>query len=173
MADPEVSAVEAVEKKEESNSEKIEVEVAYALPHEQVILKKMISEGGTVADAIKHSGILTAYPEIDIAVNKFGIFGKMTKATTVLRAGDRVEIYRPLIADPKEVRRQRAAEGKRMKKGGGDLKEGEGKPDKAAAAEIPQTAKAAKPEKVATPVKAALVKDDLAVSDKVEKPPAA
>jgi len=130
MADPEVSAVEAAAKidKIEKNScaEKIEVEVAYALPHEQVILKATISEGGTVADAIKHSGISVTYPEIDLAVNKVGVFGKMTKATAVLRAGDRVEIYRPLIADPKEVRRQRAAEGKRMKKGGGDLKEGEG-----------------------------------------------
>jgi len=126
MADPEVSVVETTETKENSSVEKIEVEVAYALPHEQVILKTVISEGGTVADAIKHSGILVSYPEIDIAVNKFGVFGKMTKAAAVLRAGDRVEIYRPLIADPKEVRRQRAAEGKRMKKGGGDLKEGEG-----------------------------------------------
>jgi len=133
MADPEVSVVEATETKEIGSVEKIEVEVAYALPHEQVILKATINEGGTVADAIKHSGILVSYPEIDLVVNKVGVFGKMTKATAVLRAGDRVEIYRPLIADPKEVRRQRAAEGKRMKKGGGDLKEGEGasaKPEK-------------------------------------------
>ncbi len=130
MADPEanVTAVEATDER----VEKIEVEVAFALPHEQLILKAVINEGGTVADAIKHSGILVNYPEIDLAVNKVGLFGKMSKATTVLRVGDRVEIYRPLIADPKEVRRQRAAEGKRMKKGGGDLKEGEGKSVKAA-----------------------------------------
>ena len=133
MADPEVSVVDATATKEIGSVEKIEVEVAYALPHEQVILKATINEGGTVADAIKHSGILVTFPEIDLAVNKVGVFGKMTKATAVLRAGDRVEIYRPLIADPKEVRRQRAAEGKRMKKGGGDLKAGEGasaKPEK-------------------------------------------
>ena len=130
MADPEASVVEATKKEENSCAKKIEVEVAYALPHEQVILKATISEGGTVTDAIKHSGILVTYPEIDLAENKVGVFGKMTKATAVLRAGDRVEIYRPLIADPKEVRRQRAAEGKRMKKGGGDLKEGEGTPAK-------------------------------------------
>ncbi|MBL1261761.1 MAG: RnfH family protein [Thiotrichaceae bacterium] len=146
MADPEVSTVATAEKKDESRIEKIEVEVAYALPHEQVILKTMIIAGGTVADAIKHSGILLSYPEIDIAVNKLGLFGKMSKAATVLRAGDRVEIYRPLIADPKEVRRQRAAEGKRMKKGGGDLKEGEGKRAKAAAAD---TSKAEAPAKAA------------------------
>jgi len=134
MADPEMNTVETVENKEDSRVAKIEVEVAYALPHEQVILSTMIMEGGTVADAIKHSGIMLTYPEIDLAVNKCGIFGKMTKAATVLRAGDRVEIYRALIADPKEVRRQRAAEGKRMKKGGGDLKEGEATPAKAAPA---------------------------------------
>ncbi len=121
----------ALEAKDE-RIEKIEVEVAYALPHEQLILKTMVNKGDTVADAIKHSGILVHFPEIDMAVNKVGIFGKITRATTVLREGDRVEIYRPLIADPKEVRRQRAAEGKRMKKGGGDLKEGEGKPARAA-----------------------------------------
>ncbi len=107
----------------DSGIEKIKVEVAYALPHEQVILETMINAGGTVDDAIKHSGILVLYPEIDLAVNKVGVFGKVTKRSTVLREGDRVEIYRPLIADPKEVRRKRAAEGKQMKKGGGDLKE--------------------------------------------------
>lgn len=130
MADPDVNVV-SLEVKDE-RIEKIEVEVAFALPHEQVILKTVINEGGTAADAIKHSGILVNYPEIDMAVNKVGLFGKMSKVTTVLRAGDRVEIYRPLIADPKEIRRQRAAEGKRMKKGGGDLKEGEGKSAKTA-----------------------------------------
>jgi len=139
MADPEVNVALAEEKDEPI--EKIEVEVAFALPHEQVILKTVINKGGTVADAIKHSGILVNYPEIDLAVNKVGLFGKLIKMATVLRAGDRVEIYRPLIADPKEVRRQRAAEGKRMKKGGGDLKEGEGKPAKAATADGSQTAK--------------------------------
>ena len=63
----------------------------------------------------------TAIPEIDLAVNKVGIFSKACKLDTVLRDKDRIEIYRPLIADPKEVRRQRAAEGKVMKKGGGTL----------------------------------------------------
>jgi putative ubiquitin-RnfH superfamily antitoxin RatB of RatAB toxin-antitoxin module len=98
----------------------IMVEVAYALPKEQLIIPVRVPAGTTAEDAIKLSGILQKFPEIDLSANKFGIFGKLTKPDTVLRELDRVEIYRPLIADPKEVRRQRAAEGKVMKKGGGD-----------------------------------------------------
>ncbi|HWU83612.1 MAG TPA: RnfH family protein [Methylophilaceae bacterium] len=98
----------------------IMVEVAYALPEEQLIIPVRVPTGTTAEDAIKLSGVLQKFPDIDLAVNKFGIFGKLTKPDTVLRELDRVEIYRPLIADPKEVRRQRAAEGKVMKKGGGD-----------------------------------------------------
>ncbi len=75
----------------------------------------------TIAAAIKLSGILEKHPEIDPEKTKVGIFGKLSKADTVLRDKDRIEIYRPLIADPKEVRRKRAEEGKVMKKGGGDL----------------------------------------------------
>jgi len=99
----------------------IKVEVLYALPHEQTLLNVEVPQGTTLGDAIKLSGILEKYPEIDLATNKLGIFGKLNKADVVLRERDRVEIYRPLIADPKEVRKQRAAEGKVMKKGGGDL----------------------------------------------------
>ena len=77
--------------------------------------------GSTAEEAISKSGILAEFPEIDLAVNKVGIFSKACKLDTVLRDKDRIEIYRPLIADPKEVRRQRAAEGKVMKKGGGTL----------------------------------------------------
>ena len=102
-------------------SEKITIEVVYALTHEQTLLKQQLPLGATVADAINACGILAKHPEIDLAKNKFGIFGKLAKADAVLRDKDRVEIYRPLIADPKEVRRQRAEEGKAMKKGGGDL----------------------------------------------------
>ena len=97
------------------------IEVAYALPTQQVILPVKVVEGTTAAQAIAASGILKKFPEIDLDQNKLGIFGKLTKPDTVLRERDRIEIYRPLIADPKEVRRQRAAEGKAMKKGGGDL----------------------------------------------------
>jgi putative ubiquitin-RnfH superfamily antitoxin RatB of RatAB toxin-antitoxin module len=64
--------------------------------------------------------MLQKYPGIDLSVNKLGIFGKLTKADAVVRDRDRIEIYRPLIADPKEVRRKRAEQGKVMKKGGGD-----------------------------------------------------
>jgi hypothetical protein len=101
----------------------ITVEVAYALPHEQLIVPIIVPVGSTAENAIYASGITKKFPEIDLAVNKIGIFGKATKLDTVLRHLDRVEIYRPLIADPKEVRKQRAADGKIMRKGGGDLPE--------------------------------------------------
>lgn len=96
----------------------IRVEVAYARPDFQLVLPVEVTEGATVADALRLSGILEHFPEIDPATAKVGIFGKLTRMDTVLRARDRVEVYRPLIADPKEVRRQRAAEGKPTRKGG-------------------------------------------------------
>ncbi len=99
----------------------IHVEVAYALPDTQLILPVRVAPDTTAEQAIIASGILQKFPDIDLTSNKVGIFGKLVKLDTVLREKDRVEIYRPLIADPKEVRRQRAAEGKVMKKGGGDL----------------------------------------------------
>ena len=101
-------------------SDKINIEVVYALPNEQTLLRQQLPAGTTAAEAVKASGIIGKHPEIDLATNKLGIFGKLAKADTVLRDKDRVEIYRPLIADPKEVRRKRAEEGKVMKKGGGD-----------------------------------------------------
>jgi hypothetical protein len=99
----------------------IRVEVVYALPREQVLLDVQVPQGSTVEEAIKLSGILQKYPAIDLASNKVGIFAKLSKLDVVVRDKDRIEIYRPLIADPKEVRRKRAEEGKVMKKGGGDL----------------------------------------------------
>ncbi len=104
----------------ESEVEMMTVEVAYALADRQVILELDIKKGATAEQAILQSGVLEQFPEIDLTKSKMGIFGKLSKATTELKAGDRVEIYRPLIADPKEVRRKREAEGKRMKKGGGE-----------------------------------------------------
>lgn len=103
-----------------SESELIHVEVAYARPDQQLILELDVPQGTTVEQAVRESGIIDTFPEIDLEKNKLGIFGKLGKKDAVLKSGDRVEIYRPLIADPKEVRRQREAEGKRMKKGGGD-----------------------------------------------------
>lgn len=99
----------------------ITVEVAYALPEEQLIVPIKVEAGTTAEQAIYASGIIKKFPDIDLSVNKVGIFGKAIRLDTVLRHLDRVEIYRPLIADPKEVRKQRAADGKIMKKGGGDL----------------------------------------------------
>lgn len=105
------------------NVEQIPVEVAYALPDDQHIFTLEVPVGTTAEQAIRLSGVLERYPDIDLANRKIGIFGKLNKLDTPLRSGDRVEIYRPLIADPKEVRKQRAAAGKRMKKGGGDVEE--------------------------------------------------
>jgi putative ubiquitin-RnfH superfamily antitoxin RatB of RatAB toxin-antitoxin module len=96
----------------------INVEVAYALPEKQVILPVNVEAGTTIGGAIVQSGLMIEFPDLDIEHTEVGIFGKVTPMTTVLSDGDRVELYRPLIADPKEVRRQRAAEGKVTKKGG-------------------------------------------------------
>jgi putative ubiquitin-RnfH superfamily antitoxin RatB of RatAB toxin-antitoxin module len=105
-----------------SETDTVQVEVAYATPQMQIILGLDVAEGTTVEDAVHQSGVLQRFPEIELGTtNKVGIFGKLAKLNTPLRAGDRVEIYRALIADPKEIRRQRAAEGKRTGKGGGDL----------------------------------------------------
>jgi putative ubiquitin-RnfH superfamily antitoxin RatB of RatAB toxin-antitoxin module len=96
------------------------VEVAYALPQQQLIIPVQIPPESNAEAAISASGILNKFPEIDLNVNQIGIFGKLVKLDTPLRNLDRVEIYRPLIADPKEVRKQRAEEGKIMKKGGAE-----------------------------------------------------
>ena len=101
-----------------ASAEKISVEVAYALPERQVILQLDVDTGTTLEEAIRASGILGQFPEIELGCNKVGIFGKLGKLTDSLHTGDRVEIYRPLIADPKQVRKERAARGKAMKKGG-------------------------------------------------------
>ena len=94
------------------------IEVAYALPQKQIIIPIKVKAGVTAQEAIKASGIIKKFPEIDLNINQIGIFGKLTQLDHVMRERDRIEIYRPLIADPKEIRRQRAAEGKVMKKGG-------------------------------------------------------
>lgn len=104
-------------------AEPINIEVIYALAEKQEIVTLKLPLGATVKEAIEASGLLGKYPEIDLAKNKVGVFAKLSKPDMVLRDRDRVEIYRPLIADPKEVRKQRAAEGKVMKKGVGDTAE--------------------------------------------------
>ncbi len=99
------------------NPRQIIVEVAYAIPASQIIFTVEVDENATLEEAIAASGVLEEYPEIDLSVNKVGIFSKLTKLDKLLKHKDRIEIYRKLIADPKAVRKQRAAEGKKMKKG--------------------------------------------------------
>lgn len=89
----------------------IDVEIAYAKPEEQVILSLKVPEGTAVEQALKASGLLARFPEIDPSGIKVGIFGSVCSMDQVLRQADRVEIYRPLFHDPKEARRQRAAKG--------------------------------------------------------------
>lgn len=101
----------------------IHVEVVYAMPQRQEVAGIDLPAGSTAGQAIEASGLLAKHPEIDLSRNKLGIYAKLAKIDTPLRDRDRVEIYRPLIADPKEVRKQRAAEGKAMKKGGGEAGE--------------------------------------------------
>ena len=100
-------------------ADSIRIEIVYAKPTRQEIVELKLPAGSTIQQAIEASGLLARNPEIDLAKAKVGIYGKLAKLDAALREKDRIEIYRPLIADPKEVRKQRAAEGKVMKKGGG------------------------------------------------------
>ena len=101
-------------------SEFFPIEVVYPLPHEQILFKAAVPKGATLKDGIIASGILRHYPELLLEQVNIGVFGKLAALDTPLKARDRIEIYRPLLADPKEVRKQRAAEGKKMKKGSGE-----------------------------------------------------
>ena len=87
---------------------RITVEVAYALPDEQVLKEVIVPQGATVNDVIEQSGLLELYSDIDLEKNAVGIFSKVSKLDATVRDHDRVEIYRPLIADPKEARRKKA-----------------------------------------------------------------
>ncbi len=98
-------------------SNKTVIEVAYATPHRQVIIETEIDAGSSPRDAVRQSQIKLQFPEIDLDSCDLGVFGKAVAEDYRLNDGDRIEIYRPLIADPKEVRRQRAAKGLKMKKG--------------------------------------------------------
>lgn len=100
-------------------SENIHIEIAYATPEQQVILEQEISAGMTPRAAVIESSIDQYFPEIDKESCDIGIFGKAIRPDHELENGDRIEIYRPLLADPKEVRKRRAAQGLKMKKGGG------------------------------------------------------
>ena len=98
----------------------ITVEVAYALPDRQKIISLLVPEGTTLLQAAELSGICDYFPDIDLASTKMGIFGKAVPKPNeqAMRSGERVEIYRPLIADPKEMRRKRAEKAKADKAAG-------------------------------------------------------
>ncbi|PJC86479.1 RnfH family protein [Vibrio sp. HA2012] len=86
----------------------IRVEVVYALPYEQKVFVEMVESGSTVEEIIRRSGVLEAYPEIDLSKNNVGIYSRNVKLDMQPQDKDRIEIYRPLQADPKEIRRRRA-----------------------------------------------------------------
>ncbi len=88
-------------------SDMIRVDVVYALPHEQRVMNLVVNKNMTVEEIIQTSGLLKLYPEIDLAVNKVGVFSRNVKLDSTVRDRDRIEIYRPLLADPKEIRRKR------------------------------------------------------------------
>jgi len=91
-----------------SKDNTITVEVAYALPHRQVLVEVELPAGATALEAAQRSGIAGKFDGVDLDNGTLGIFGHIVAPSQVLRDGDRVEIYRPLIADPKEVRKARA-----------------------------------------------------------------
>lgn len=98
-----------------SESVLLRVDVAYAKPDTQIVIELKVPSGTTVTQAIRRSGLLECFPEIDLEKHGVGVFGELVGPDDPLRDGDRVEIYRPLLADPKVTRRARAAKGKKRK----------------------------------------------------------
>jgi len=92
----------------------IEVEVVYALAGRQALLAVTIPAGATAGEAVDQSGIARQFPQQDFSTCQLGIWGRLVDRDKLLEDGDRVEIYRPLKIDPREARRQLAAEGKSM-----------------------------------------------------------
>jgi putative ubiquitin-RnfH superfamily antitoxin RatB of RatAB toxin-antitoxin module len=90
-------------------TEEVQVWVSYAKPGEEFIHPMRVAPGTTIGQAIESSGVLARFPEINLVTQPVGIYGKKKTLETVLRERDRVEIYRPLVADPKDSRRKRAA----------------------------------------------------------------
>lgn len=89
--------------------EMLQVQVCYARPDAIFLDDLSVAAGTTLEQAIRASGVLARAPEIDLAACKLGIYGKLKPLETILRARDRIEIYRPLLADPREARRRRVA----------------------------------------------------------------
>ena len=92
----------------DQESDMIEIEVVYGVAHKQRLMALSIKAGLTVEQAIVESGMLSLFEEIDLTVNKVGIWNRAVKLSDEVNDLDRIEIYRPLIADPKEVRKRRA-----------------------------------------------------------------
>ena len=107
---------EAADAGPSAGGEFIEVEVVYAEPQRHVAVQLRLPPGSTIQHAIDASGIVRSFPEIDWAQCKLGVHGKLAPADSVLAAQDRVEIYRPLLADPKDIRKQRAAAGNQSRR---------------------------------------------------------
>jgi putative ubiquitin-RnfH superfamily antitoxin RatB of RatAB toxin-antitoxin module len=95
-----------------SDNGSINIEVVYGTPEKQLILEVLVDSNATVEQTIEISGMSQHFPEIDLSENKVGIWNRTCKLTDTLKDGDRIELYRPLIADPKEVRRMRAEKAK-------------------------------------------------------------
>jgi uncharacterized protein len=95
-----------------SSSELLDIEVAYATWERECIVALRLPRGASAHEAIVQSGVLEHVPEIDLAQNKIGVYGKIVGLDYILRQHDRVEIYRPLTIDPKEIRRLRANKAK-------------------------------------------------------------
>lgn len=89
-----------------ANADTLHIQLCYALPDNAVLLELDIKQGSTLEEAIYQSGLLSQYPDIDLSTNKVGVYGKLKPLDTKARDGDRIEIYRPLRADPMESRRR-------------------------------------------------------------------
>lgn len=99
-----------------ANDRIINVEVAYAEPERQYLLELAVPAGSDVKHVLNQSGLIERL-ELDLKVNRVGIFGRLVELDHLVAEGDRVEVYRPLTADPKEIRRQLAAQGRSMGRG--------------------------------------------------------
>ena len=87
----------------------INVTVAYATPQQQVVIPLRVPAGSTLEQAIRSSGVLQQFAEIDLSINPVGVFGELANLDDPVHSGERIEIYRALLADPKLARRRRAA----------------------------------------------------------------
>ena len=94
------------------NEGKVSIEVVYGVPHKQKILTLSVDSGSTVEQAIIDSGVIALFPEIDLSINKVGVWNRAVKLSEEVNDLDRIEVYRPLIADPKDVRKRRAEKAK-------------------------------------------------------------